>query len=318
MSFFTNLRADRLVTEIRSATDPSQPGDAEGDRAAEGGRSRRDRSRVRRTAGRRQVGHRGVRRRAGEPRQPEDLPAVHARPGRGQPAGDRRHLLGTHQQPQLPAHMLIEALATPGIPKPAILEVIAAQKTRFTVRELLNAAYTQEPNEKAALFRIIGEIADNERGARAHRPRAGQGPDRARAHHQYPGALQHPGGADRAAGAAEGPQQADPRRHALGAAAHGRADRHRAGLRAAARPRDRRAEPRHRRRHQGQPPRDHPLPDRRPQGRERERAPRRGRGAERGRQRRSRSSTCSRRSRTATGGCAAVPPMRSARSAARR
>jgi HEAT repeat protein/tRNA A-37 threonylcarbamoyl transferase component Bud32 len=38
--------------------------------------------------------------------------------------------------------------------------VIAAQKSRFGVRELLNAAYTQEPNEKAALFRIIGEIAD--------------------------------------------------------------------------------------------------------------------------------------------------------------
>ena len=38
--------------------------------------------------------------------------------------------------------------------------MIAAQKTRFTVRELLTAAYAQEPNEKAALFRIIGEIAD--------------------------------------------------------------------------------------------------------------------------------------------------------------
>ena len=43
-----------------------------------------------------------------------------------------------------------------------MLEVIAAQKTRFSVRELLAAAYTQEPNEKAALFRIIGEIADQQ------------------------------------------------------------------------------------------------------------------------------------------------------------
>ena len=41
-----------------------------------------------------------------------------------------------------------------------MLEVIAAQKSRFGVRELLTAAYAQEPNEKAALFRIIGEIAD--------------------------------------------------------------------------------------------------------------------------------------------------------------
>ncbi|MBV8341696.1 MAG: HEAT repeat domain-containing protein, partial [Gammaproteobacteria bacterium] len=40
--------------------------------------------------------------------------------------------------------------------------VIAAQKARFTVRELLTAAYAQEPNEKAALFRIISEIADKQ------------------------------------------------------------------------------------------------------------------------------------------------------------
>src|SRR5438270_13099574 len=38
--------------------------------------------------------------------------------------------------------------------------MIMAQKSRSGVRELLAAAYQQEPNEKAALFRIIGEIAD--------------------------------------------------------------------------------------------------------------------------------------------------------------
>ena len=129
------------------------------------------------------------------------------------------------------ANLLLEALATPGVSKSALLEVIAAQKSRFGVRELLTAAYTQEPNEKAALFRIIGEIADASRRAGAHRPRAGQGPDRARAHHQHPGALQHAGGADGAAGSAQGSQQADPRRDAVGAAAHGRPDRHRARLR---------------------------------------------------------------------------------------
>ncbi|HTT03336.1 MAG TPA: HEAT repeat domain-containing protein [Steroidobacteraceae bacterium] len=59
-----------------------------------------------------------------------------------------------------PPHMLLEALAIPGISKSAILEVIAAHKQRFGVRELLQAAYAQEPNEKAALFRVIGEIAD--------------------------------------------------------------------------------------------------------------------------------------------------------------
>ena len=61
-----------------------------------------------------------------------------------------------------PVHLLIDALAVPGVSKPALLEVISAHKTRFSVRDLLNAAYTQEPNEKAALFRVIGEIADKQ------------------------------------------------------------------------------------------------------------------------------------------------------------
>jgi len=59
-----------------------------------------------------------------------------------------------------PAHLLLDALNTQGISKSALLEVITAQKTRFTVRELLTAAYAQEPNEKAALFRVISEVAD--------------------------------------------------------------------------------------------------------------------------------------------------------------
>src|SRR5687768_8342928 len=54
-----------------------------------------------------------------------------------------------------PPHLLLEALGTAGIPKSAILDVINAQKNRFSVRDLLNAAYSQETNEKAALFRIV-------------------------------------------------------------------------------------------------------------------------------------------------------------------
>jgi HEAT repeat protein/tRNA A-37 threonylcarbamoyl transferase component Bud32 len=59
-----------------------------------------------------------------------------------------------------PPHLLLEALATPGIAKSALLDVINGQRTRFSVRELLTAAYAQEPNEKAALFRIVSEAAD--------------------------------------------------------------------------------------------------------------------------------------------------------------
>ncbi len=59
-----------------------------------------------------------------------------------------------------PPSVLLELLGQEGMSKPAILDVITAQKARFSVRELLAAAYVQEPNEKAALFRIVAEIAD--------------------------------------------------------------------------------------------------------------------------------------------------------------
>ena len=59
-----------------------------------------------------------------------------------------------------PPNLLLEALSTPGIAKSALLDVINGQRQRFSIRELLTAAYAQEPNEKAALFRIIAEAAD--------------------------------------------------------------------------------------------------------------------------------------------------------------
>jgi serine/threonine-protein kinase len=59
-----------------------------------------------------------------------------------------------------PPALLIELLGREDVSKPAVLEIIAAQKQRFSVRDLLQHAYSQEANEKAALFRIIGELAD--------------------------------------------------------------------------------------------------------------------------------------------------------------
>ncbi|HUG73397.1 MAG TPA: HEAT repeat domain-containing protein [Steroidobacteraceae bacterium] len=56
-------------------------------------------------------------------------------------------------------HLLLDALNTKDVPKPALMEAIQAQRDRFSLRELLTAAYNQEPSEKAALFRIIAEIA---------------------------------------------------------------------------------------------------------------------------------------------------------------
>jgi serine/threonine-protein kinase len=62
-----------------------------------------------------------------------------------------------------PATMLLDALNTEGIAKSALLDVVTAHRTRLSIRELLSAAYKQEANEKAALFRILGELAtDND------------------------------------------------------------------------------------------------------------------------------------------------------------
>ena len=59
-----------------------------------------------------------------------------------------------------PASMLYGLLEDPAMPKGQVVSILAAQKARLNARELLKHAYAQEPTEKAALFRVIGEIAD--------------------------------------------------------------------------------------------------------------------------------------------------------------
>src|SRR5438132_990648 len=160
MSFFTNLRADRLVTEIRSSNDPNSaatqkaiarlkdvgPGAIESVFAA---LPEADKAATMAF----------VEVLAGLVSQ-KTLPVFM----RGLVEGSPRVISGISwaltTSRNYPPHLLLEALSIPGISKPTVLEVIAAQKSRFGVRELLAAAYTQEPNEKAALFRLIGEIAD--------------------------------------------------------------------------------------------------------------------------------------------------------------
>jgi eukaryotic-like serine/threonine-protein kinase len=160
MSFFTNLRADRLVTEIRAATDPTSP------------------ATQKTIAKLRDLGPGAI-----EPvfaALPEadknaTVAFVEVLTGlvnqktfpqfiEGLIQGSPRVIAGIAwaltSNRNYPPNLLLEALNTPGVAKAAVLEVIAAQKSRFGVRELLTAAYTQEPNEKAALFRIIAEIAD--------------------------------------------------------------------------------------------------------------------------------------------------------------
>ena len=162
MSFFTNLRADRLITEIRSSPDPTSsdtqkavarlkdmgPGAIE---AVFGALPEADKGAT--------MAFVDV---LGSLVNHKTFPLYIRGLVEGSPrviSGITWALTASHTYP---AHLLIDALATPGVSKSALLEVIAAQKSRFNVRELLNAAYTQEPNEKAALFRVIGEIADKQ------------------------------------------------------------------------------------------------------------------------------------------------------------
>ncbi len=160
MSFFTNLRADRLITEIRSCTDPSSPDTQKaiarlkdlGPGAIESVFAALPDADKNATLAFVEVLAGLV--------SPKSFPLF----VRGLVEGSPRVVAGIAwaltTSRNYPPNLLIEALTTAGVSKSALLEVIAAQKSRFGVRELLNAAYTQEPNEKAALFRIIGDIAD--------------------------------------------------------------------------------------------------------------------------------------------------------------
>jgi len=160
MSFFTNLRADRLVTEIRSSNDAESP------------------ARQKAIARLKDVGPGAIDPILGALPEADKnatlafvdvLTALVSQKTfpqlvRGLIEGSPRVISGISwaltNSRNYPHHLLLEALATPGVSKPAVLDVIAAQKSRFNVRELLTAAYAQEPNEKAALFRVIADIAD--------------------------------------------------------------------------------------------------------------------------------------------------------------
>jgi serine/threonine-protein kinase len=160
MSFFSNLRADRLVTEIRSSNDATSAATQKA------------------VARLKEVGPGAIESvfaalpeadKAATMAFVEVLAELVSQKTfptfmRGLVEGSPRVISGISwaltSSRNYPPHLLLEALSIPGISKPTVLEVIAAQKSRFGVRELLAAAYTQEPNEKAALFRVLGEVAD--------------------------------------------------------------------------------------------------------------------------------------------------------------
>jgi serine/threonine-protein kinase len=163
MSFFTNIRADRFITELKTATDVAAPATQKA------------------IAKLRELGPGAI----------EPVTAALADADKIATVAYIEVLTGLVNQKTLPKFiesmvtgsprvvagvawalsssraypptMLLEALGTEGIAKSALLDVITAHRSRLSVREILAAAYKQEANEKAALFRILGELAtDND------------------------------------------------------------------------------------------------------------------------------------------------------------
>src|SRR6185295_11144830 len=163
MSFFTNIRADRFITELKEATDVAAP------------------STQKAIAKLRELGPGAI----------EPVTAALADADKIATVAYIEVLTGLVNQKTFPKFiesmvtgsprvvagvawalsssraypptMLLDALGTEGVAKSALLDVITAHRTRLSVREILAAAYKQDANEKAALFRILGELAvDND------------------------------------------------------------------------------------------------------------------------------------------------------------
>jgi serine/threonine-protein kinase len=160
MSLFANYRADRLIAEIRSSGNPGSPQAqkaldklvALGPSAIEPVVGALTTAEKRETLAYVEVLSRLI--------DAKSLPQLLKTMGEANGRAMSGIAWALSSSKNYPPSALLDALSKPSMPKQAILDVIAAQKTRFTVRELLNAAYTQEPAERTGLFKIIAEIAD--------------------------------------------------------------------------------------------------------------------------------------------------------------
>lgn len=160
MSLFTNFRADRLIAEIKAA-DWEDP--AEGRRTLEKlvqlgpGAIPRVIDALATADKRETVGYVAVLSALLDNRSfaaiSEGLQDGNARTAAGVTAALSR---SSKYSPQL----LFSLLDNPAIPKGAVISILAAQKDRLNARDLLQRAYTLEPAEKAAMFRIVDELAD--------------------------------------------------------------------------------------------------------------------------------------------------------------
>jgi serine/threonine-protein kinase len=160
MSLFSNYRADRLIAEVKSSGNPSSPESqkalaklvALGPNAMEALVTALNSSDKRETVAYVEALSQLI--------DAKTLPVVLKMMAEANGRAVSGIAWAMSSSRNYPPAALLDALSKPGLPKQAILDVINAQKARFTVRELLNAAYSQEANERTGLFKIIAEIAD--------------------------------------------------------------------------------------------------------------------------------------------------------------
>jgi eukaryotic-like serine/threonine-protein kinase len=154
MSFFTNLRADRLIAEIKAA-DGSDAHKTSLEKLARLGPSAIPRildalasADNRETAVLTAL------------LDNKAFPAVAG----GLTEGNQRTVAGAatalSNSRNYAANLLFGLLDQPAMPKGTVVGILTAQKARLNARDVLQRAYNQDAAEKAAMFRIVAEIAD--------------------------------------------------------------------------------------------------------------------------------------------------------------
>ena len=85
---------------------------------------------------------------------------------RGLTDGDPRTVSGTawalSTNKRYNVNRLVDLLGEDDVSKPAVIEVLTAHKDRLNVRQLLGQIYFLQPSEKAAVFKLIDDVANEE------------------------------------------------------------------------------------------------------------------------------------------------------------
>jgi serine/threonine-protein kinase len=160
MSFFTNMKADRLIADIKAAGDGSGTDANQAlDRLGRLGPAAIPRIIDALSNADRKETEAFVRVLA-TLIDNKALPQVVAALGDANPRTSAAIVAALSAGRDYSPHLLLPLLDDASAPRGPIVTVLAAQKSRLSARDLLTRAYNQEATEKAAMFRIIGEIAD--------------------------------------------------------------------------------------------------------------------------------------------------------------